>query len=145
VSNTYLEYNAQESLLQIRVQFFIDDFERILKKKNSAKKVELKNECKGFECAESQLIVNYIESNLSVSIDEIVRNLQYLGYQKDNAETVTVYLEIPCSNINKVSVENKFFIEEFHDQKNGVEMKWYGTTVQEYLNKDKTFCSFLRG
>jgi len=146
VSNTFIEYNAQESLLQIRVQFFIDDFERILKKETSNKKFELQERSNGFEREENNAIFKYIESNLKITVDDLPKTLYFLGYQKDNAETITLYLEVPVSPpfVSRIHVENTFFISEFHDQKNGVEMKWYGAVKQEYLNQERTSCDFVR-
>ncbi|MFM2196342.1 MAG: hypothetical protein RL092_1942 [Bacteroidota bacterium] len=146
VSNTFIEYNAQSSMLEIRIQFFIDDFERILKKETGNKKFELQEMSNGFEREENYAIFKYIENNLKLSVDEIQKNLFFLGYQKDNAETITLYLEVPVSPpfVSRIQIENTFFLTEFHDQKNGVEMKWYGSIQQEYLNQDRTTCDFIR-
>jgi hypothetical protein len=144
VSNTFIEYNAQESLLQIRVQFFIDDFERIMKKESGNRKFELQDRTTGNEHIDNSAVMKYLESNLKLKIDNTMKSLYFLGYQKDNAETVTLYLEVPASNLNQIEIQNTFFLSEFHDQKNGVEMKWYGSIQQEYLNQDRTTCVFTR-
>lgn len=146
VSNTFIEYNAQASMLEIRVQFFIDDFERILKKETGNKKFELQERSNGFEREENNAIFKYIESNLKLTVDDLPKNLYFLGYQKDNAETITLYLEVPVSApfVSRIQIQNTFFLTEFHEQKNGIEMKWYGAIKQEYLNQDRTSCEFIR-
>lgn len=136
LSNTYIEFNAQNRSIEITSKIFTDDLEHAIEK-----------QCYRYFSLNPQtpevfeLVKKYIAEKLSVQVGGRNVVLNFLGYNVDNDMT-TLFLEGNYFDPNQVVVTNTILLELFADQQNIVEVKWNGQSKREYFTNGKTQFQF---
>lgn len=132
VSN--VTYSSKAQALQMTTRFFIDDLEDVLSEQ-SQKKLVLNNNQDILD--NKAVLASYLEKKLELTVDNVKRNIIYLGGEIEN-DQVVLYIEIPVSK-EPTSVTMKFtaFQELFEEQKNMVHFKLQGKRVTLLMTKEK--------
>jgi hypothetical protein len=115
VSTSNIEYNGQDSKIEVICTIFTDDFEAALAKQYHAKTDLNKAE---MHAAMDALIKNYIAANLHIKAGGAAVNLNYLGFEI-NREATDIYLEsdkMPAPK--KVDVDVSLLYNLFDDEIN---------------------------
>lgn len=131
VSTTNIEYNKQDSKMEVICTMFTDDFEAALVKQYHAKTDLNKAE---MHKTMDELVKSYINNNLQIKTAVVPLNLNYLGFEI-NREATDVYLEsdkIPA--VKKVDVEVSLLHNLFDDQINIVHITVNGVRKSEKLD-----------
>jgi hypothetical protein len=131
VSTTNIEYNKQDSKMEVICTMFTDDLEAALVKQYHAKTDLNKAE---MHKAMDELVKSYINSNLQIKTTGAHLNLNYLGFEI-NREATDVYFEsdkIPA--VKKVAVEVSLLHNLFDDQINIVHITVNGVRKSEKLD-----------
>lgn len=134
LSVTEINYNEQESSMQIVSRVFIDDLENVLKMRYQ-QEVSL-----GYEEdleAHSSLISRYLEAKLNLWVNGKQVRLKYLGGKFD-ADQVVMFIEISgVKEPRQVKVENLILTDLFDSQKNIVHVKKGDRIESMLLMKEK--------
>lgn len=136
MSYTYVDHNNIAGTLEIRSKIFTDDMERMILL-TFGKIVHLENQTQ----LDSDLVKEYLSRVFNVSVNAEAAPVSVLGYSYEN-DMIIVFMESPCVNPRTVTFENKLFFDLFFDQKNMIELNWMGTSVREYLVKEKPLVTF---
>ena len=131
VSTANVEYNKQDSKLEVICTIFTDDFEAALAKQYNARtdlsKAEMHN-------AMDPLVKSYIAANLHIKTDGAQVNLNYLGFEI-NREAVDVYLESDkIISPKKIDVDASMLYNLFDDEINIVHIIVNGVRKSEKVN-----------
>jgi hypothetical protein len=137
MSYTYVDHNNIAGTLEIRSKIFTDDMERMILL-SFGKIVHLENQSQ----MDNDLVKEYLNRVFNVSVNGQASNKSVLGYSYEN-DMIIVFIEAPCVNPKTVTFENKLFFDLFLDQKNMIELNWMGTSVREYLVKEKPQVTFF--
>jgi len=117
LSVTELKYDSKEKTLQASVKLFINDFEEALKKIYK-KPVDLINYSKNDKEGINDLIKDYIQNHLSVSVNSKKQTFNLLGFERE-AEAIWVYLEAKnCPSPKKVDVQTTLLYDFIKTQIN---------------------------
>jgi hypothetical protein len=131
VSTTNVEYNKQDSKLEVICTIFTDDFEAALAKQYHTKTDLSKAE---MHTAMDALIKSYLADNLHIKADGASSKLNYLGFEI-NREAVDVYLESDKTTVpKKVNVDVSLLHNLFDDQINIVHITINGIRKSEKLD-----------
>jgi hypothetical protein len=117
LSKTTINYDSEEKAIQVSTRIFIDDLELSLKELGfDSLKICTRKEKKNAE----QLIQDYINTHLKLTIDGVDLDFTFLGKeQSDDLAAVWCYLEAyDISKFKKISISNTILISQFDDQKN---------------------------
>lgn len=122
ISRTEINYNVEQSSVQMTLSIFIDDLESALDKRG-IKSPYLgtdKENAKG-----DQWITEYLKENLVLKSKGAVLEWNYLGKEhSDDKIAFWIYLEAEnVVGLENLFVSNKVLIEIFDDQKNIVSIK----------------------
>ncbi|PTM10980.1 MAG: peptidase E [Bacteroidetes bacterium] len=115
VSVTQIEYVEDKASVQIVMRIFIDDFEKLLRKRydNSITLEKSKNEDQI-----DTYIGEYLANKVKISIDNKLSSFAFLGKEYED-DIVFCYLEINnISDINDFEITNNLFFEIFKEQQN---------------------------
>lgn len=137
MSYTYVDHNNIAGTLEIRSKIFTDDMERMILL-SFGKIVHLENQSQ----LDNDLVKEYVNRVFNVSVNGQTSDKSVLGYSYEN-DMIIVFMEAPCASPKTVSFENKLFFDLFLDQKNMIELNWMGTSVREYLVKEKPQVTFF--
>jgi len=131
VSTTNIEYNKQDSKLEVICTIFTDDFEAALAKQYKTK-IDLNRA--DMHKAMDELIKKYIASNLQIKTDGTPTNLNYVGFEI-NKEATDVYFESDrITAVKKVGVNVSLLHNQFDDQINIVHVIVGGVRKSEKLD-----------
>lgn len=136
LSNTTIEFNAQNRAIEITSKIFTDDLEHAIEA-----------QCYRYYSLNPQtpevfeLVKKYIGEKLSLQVAGRNVVLNFLGYSVDNDMT-TLFLEGNYFDPNQVVVTNTILLELFADQQNIVEVRWSGQSKREYLTNSKSQFQF---
>jgi 3D (Asp-Asp-Asp) domain-containing protein len=132
VSTTNVEYNKNDSKLEVICTAYTDDLEAALEKQNHTKIDLTKAE---MHTAMDALVKSYIASNLHIKANDAASKLNYLGYEI-NKEAVDIYLESDNTPppVKKVAVEVSLLQNLFDDQINIVHIIVNGVRKSEKLD-----------
>ncbi|MDB5139092.1 MAG: hypothetical protein JWR12_1008 [Mucilaginibacter sp.] len=131
VSTTNVEFNKQDSKLEVICTIFTDDFEAALAKQYPGKIDLTKAE---LHVTMDALVKKYIAGNLHLKITDAPVTLNYLGYEI-NREATDVYLESDkIAPFKKVDVEVSLLHNLFDDQINIVHITVNGVRKSEKLD-----------
>ena len=120
VSLTQINYNSKTKSIEVTLKLFTDDLE--LSTTNFSKKT-----VKIINAEDSDVeIANYIKDKFSISINNKVQVLNYLGKEMEN-DVSWCYLEIKnVTDIQSIKINNRIFTEQFPDQKNLIHLNVNG-------------------
>lgn len=115
LSVTELKYNASKKNLEISCKMFTNDLENALKK-TIGKPIDILNPKNKQEV--ENILFEYIKKNLSISINNKLVNLKYIGYEKEE-EAIWTYLEITgCEQPKALAIDNKLLYDYIKEQIN---------------------------
>ncbi|WP_428329831.1 DUF6702 family protein [Mucilaginibacter sp.] len=131
VSTTNIEYNKQDSKLEVICTIFTDDFEAALVKQYHSKTDLNKAD---MHAAMDALVKKYVAEHLQIKAGTVV-SLNYLGFEI-NREATDIYLEsadkLPA--VKKVDVDVSLLHNLFDDQINIVHITVNGVRKSEKLD-----------
>lgn len=132
VSLTQINYNSKTKSIEVTLKLFTDDLE--LSTTNFSKKT-----VKIINAEDSDVeIANYIKDKFSISINNKVQVLNYLGKELEN-DVSWCYLEIKnVKDIQSIKINNRIFTEQFPDQKNLIHLDVNGVEESAVLTKNTT-------
>ena len=137
LSNTSIEFNAQNRAIEITSKIFTDDLEHAIEAQCYRHHSLYPQTPEVFE-----LVKKYIGEKLSLQVGGRNVVLNFLGYSVDNDMT-TLFIEGSYFEPNQVIVNNTILLELFSDQQNIVEVRWNGQSKREYFTKEKTQFQFI--
>ena len=137
LSNTTIEFNAQNRAIEITSKIFTDDLEHAIEAQCYRYHSLYPQTPEVFE-----LVKKYISEKLSLQVAGRNVVLNFLGYSVENDMT-TIFIEGSYFEPNQVVVNNTILLELFADQQNITEVRWNGQSKREYLTKDKTQFQFI--
>ncbi|MGX1025124.1 DUF6702 family protein [Flavobacterium sp. CS20] len=115
VGLTEIKFNPDKERLEIISRLFYNDFEKVLKARYG-KDIVLKpsEQSKNVET----FIKMYFDKKLSITTDNQVQTISYLGYKFDE-DRINIYLKITnIQNFKNIKVQNLLLTDVFEDQKN---------------------------
>ncbi|MES2108703.1 MAG: DUF6702 family protein [Bacteroidota bacterium] len=131
VSTANIEYNKQDSKLEVICTIFTDDFEAALTRQFHTKTDLTRAD---MHKAMDELIKNYIAANLQVKTNGAPVSLSYVGFEI-NKEATDVYLESDkIAAVKKVGVNVSLLHNQFDDQINIVHIIVGGVRKSEKLD-----------
>lgn len=115
LSLTKIDYIKDEKSIQITMRIFIDDLESTLNEINE-KSFELDTK---HELEDTHLYIEkYISEHFQITINQTVRNFDYLGKKYEN-DVVYLFAEIENIDIiNSIEIKNRILMEAFPEQQN---------------------------
>ena len=120
VSVTEVEYVKENQSLQIITRVFIDDFEKMMRKRYD------KNITLDFGKDETQIdvyIQKYLKSKLLITINDVSKDFEFLGKEYED-DIVYFYLEIEkIPEINSFEIVNQVLFDVFEEQQNLIKTK----------------------
>lgn len=137
LSNTTIEFNAQNRAIEITSKIFTDDLEHAIEAQCYRYNSLYPQTPEVFE-----LVKKYISEKLSLQVAGRNVVLNFLGYSVENDMT-TLFIEGSYFEPNQVVVNNTILLELFADQQNITEVRWNGQAKREYFTKDKTQFQFI--
>ena len=122
VSTTSVDFVLDKSEIQITSQFFVDDFENLIKFQNPNTSLIFE---KTFSEDTNLILRDFIHKNFKISINKKKQELKYLGYElKDDLLVVYYETQFSDSEIFNVEVFNSFLVNYIETQKNIVHLKF---------------------
>lgn len=137
LSNTSIEFNAQNRAIEITSKIFTDDLEHAIEAQCYRYNSLYPQTPEVFE-----LVKKYIGDKLSLQVGGRNVVLNFLGYSVENDMT-TIFIEGSYFDPNQVVVSNTILLELFADQQNITEIRWNGQSKREYFTKEKTQFQFI--
>jgi hypothetical protein len=137
LSNTSIEFNAQNRAIEITSKIFTDDLEHAIEAQCYRYNSLYPQTPEVFE-----LVKKYIGEKLTLQVAGRNVVLNFLGYSVDNDMT-TLFIEGSYFEPNQVVVTNTILLELFSDQQNITEVRWNGQSKREYFTKEKTQFQFI--
>jgi hypothetical protein len=138
LSKTDMVFQPKEKTLQITMHLFIDDLEIALEKQG---KKSLSVGTEKEKSGTNELITNYLQQNLSLTINNKKMPFSFVGKEPTtDRQALWIYLEIKdLKNIKTLTVENKVLMEVHPDQKNMVQIMVPSKKANSFvLEKGKT-------
>lgn len=130
VSFTEITHNPKNRSVEVSVRIFTSDLEQVLKTKTK-EKVDLIN---GNEARNAQLIRDYIANNITISINNSRKTMNYVGFE-EQGESIWAYFEIKnIITIGHLEVENTILYDFIEQQMNLVQAKAAGKVGMKKLN-----------
>ena len=113
VSVTEIEHNAKENSLEISCKIFTSDLEAVLRKSN---KIKVDLLAPSDKKAMENLVSNYIQQHLKISVNEKPLQLSFVGYEQ-NEETIQSYFQIDeVKSIKSMEVQDYILYEYKSEQ-----------------------------
>lgn len=139
MSQTNVWYNPETKSLEIIVDLFVDDFEKVIEH-NSGEKLFL-NSPKEHPKADS-LVFDYFEKHFSVSQDESRIPLDFIG-KEVKVDHLFLYVESRAVNNNESFLFNvDLLVELFYDQINRINFEYNENIQSAALSKDNQNTTF---
>lgn len=132
VSTTQIDYKASENVLQVTIQLFIDDLELALKKETA----DLRLAPDSDPLIVEDLVEGYLTNHLIFQMDDQLLKLNYLGKEYKN-DIAVCYVEVPLEKTTTFTVENRFFLALYEEQKNIIHFKNERQRKSYLLDKKK--------
>ena len=138
-SVTQVDYNEKNKSLEISVRLFTDDL-CVALENSGAPKMELGTQSEPPSANEH--IANYLQKNLSFTINGKQAVFKYLG-KEAQLDATWCYLEIEkAGNVRKLEVENSIMLSDFEDQINMVNLNVKGRKKSGMSKKGVTNLKF---
>lgn len=139
VSVTRIDENSKEKILEVSCKIFTDDFEKTLRMHYKGH-IDLLNPSD--RSAMNNVISDYIENHLKISVDGKMQRLQFVGYEKDD-EGVECYFQVNSVSVKKtVDVFNDLLFEYKPEQTNIVHVTVKGKRKSRQLVNPDAKISF---
>ncbi len=139
VSVTRIDENSKEKILEVSCKIFTDDFEKTLRM-HYKEHIDLLNPPD--RSAMNNVISDYIENHLKISVDGNPVRMQFVGYEKDE-EGVECYFQVNRISVNKtVDVFNDLLFEYKPEQTNIVHVTVKGKRKSRQLVNPNAKISF---
>jgi len=123
VSTSLFNFTDTNSL-QITIRLFKDDFKDALKKQYSINHVLTDQAL--IDSTFHSNINNYFNSFLTVSFDDVINKLNFLGLESKN-DMFVFYLEIEdLASFNIITLDNKLLFDLYSEQQNIIHVKKNG-------------------
>lgn len=134
LSVTEIEYNEENTSLQIISRVFTDDMENLLKTRYG-KELYLTN--KEEHPWADEYLEKYTSQKLRIMVDGKAYALNYLGKEYDNDQLV-LYIEIEeIASFSSIVVQNEILTDLFPEQKNVVHVELKGKTKSLLLSREQ--------
>ena len=117
LSKTTINYDTEETAIQISTRIFLDDLELSLKQLG----YDSLQICTKWEKEEAELYMyKYLKDNLIIAVDGVEIEYEFLGKEpSDDLAAVWCYLEAyDVTSFNTIEVANTILTTQFDDQKN---------------------------
>ena len=115
VSVTQIDFVPKKQRVEITSRIFIDDFEKVLKKKHN-KSIFLATKKQIPEA--DKLVAQYLQEKIRLVINNKPVKVDYLAMEIED-DVLICYLKVPFSEkITTFEIFNSLFIESFEEQKN---------------------------
>jgi len=135
VSVTDIEHNEKNRSLEITSRIFIDDLELSVRSRTGKETLDLLNPGNGLTT--DQLVKEYLDDHLRVTVDGKPARINYLAHEIDDAAMVC-YLEIEgVKKLKKVAVMNSVIQETHADQSNLVHVTYLGAIKSLRLTRER--------
>lgn len=116
VSVCYIDYNASTSSLEISLNYFVDDLEGVLAKKNPELDLKLNTE-REYKGSDS-LLFDYLNKKFKVSLDGKEKVIEFVGKEYET-DVVWMYLKIKKVNpFKSMEIYHAALVDAFNDQSN---------------------------
>lgn len=136
---TELKYADKEKTLQVTVKLFTNDLEDALGKTHK-KKPDIIN---GDKKELSLLLSDYILKNLSLSVNNKIQKLVFLGFEHEN-DAVWMYLEVQsCPKPSQISVKNSLLYDLLKNQTNIIHCEVKGDKKSTKLTFPESSANFV--
>lgn len=112
VSNTAIEYSAQNQSYGITIKLFTDDLENAL----GGESIHLGEENEAANA--STLLENYINSHFKLKFNDQDQMLIYIGKEVENDLTIVYFEMLQSTDFHTLKVDNTILLELFPEQKN---------------------------
>ncbi|MEN9942958.1 MAG: hypothetical protein RLZZ91_959 [Bacteroidota bacterium] len=137
LSNTSIEFNAENRAIEITSKIFTDDLEHAIEAQCYRYNSLYPQTPEVFE-----LVKKYIGDKIGLQVGGRNVVLNFLGYSVDNDMT-TLFLEGNYFDPISVIVNNTILVDIYTDQQNITEVRWNGQSKREYFTKEKTHFQFI--
>jgi hypothetical protein len=115
VSVTQIDYVPKKQRIEITSRIFIDDFEKVLKKKHS-QNIYLATKKQIPEA--DKYVKQYLEDKIGIIVNKKPVKIDYLAMEVED-DVLICYLRVPFSGkITTFEIFNSLFTEIFEEQKN---------------------------
>ena len=116
VSVTEIEFDDKDQALEIMIRVFIDDLELTLRNDLGQPELDILNPAKGQTT--DGLVSKYLKEHFKVSLDEKVRQTNYLGHERES-EAMVCYIEVKdVGKWKTIGIFNDIIMATHDDQSN---------------------------
>lgn len=137
VSVSTITYSKEQQSLQVISQIFIDDFEKLIRKRYDEDiTLDTKNEPNVVET----YMQRYLADKLKIRVNGILVNFKFIG--KEYKDDITYcYLEVEnISDIKSIEVTNQILFDILKEQQNILRLKLLGRNKSFLLLPDNDKC-----
>ncbi|MEO6588917.1 MAG: DUF6702 family protein [Pyrinomonadaceae bacterium] len=137
-SLTRIDFNKKEKILEIEINLFNHDLEKVLEKRNN-KRIDLE---KSKEI--DKLLFDYVNEEFVVTDNVGGTKMPVWVGKEINTDMTTVYIEIDkIENLDGLKLQNKFFFESFSEQVNLVTIHTDDKRIDLAFKTGDNFKDFL--
>ena len=115
ISVTEIEFDEQENELEMVIRIFIDDLETGIRAERNQPTLDI---LKPVGSTTNQLVSEYLQGKIEVSLDSKVQKLNFLGSEKEDDALICYIQIIGVNKWKTISVMNSVLLETFDDQSN---------------------------
>lgn len=116
VSNTIIEYSAQNQTYGITVKMFTDDLETAI----GGESIHLGEENEVINAG--ALLETYVNGHFKLTFNDQEQMLVYLGKEVENDLTICYFEMLQSTDFHTLKIDNSLLLELFPDQKNIVSL-----------------------
>lgn len=132
VSNTIIEYSAQNQSYGITIKLFTDDLETAL----GGETLHLGEDNEAVNVA--SLIENYINSHFKLKFNDQNQMLVYIGKEVENDLTICYFEMLQSTDFHTLQIDNTMLLELFPDQKNIISLSVGGKSQTLIMTANHT-------
>jgi len=143
LSKCDIDYNEEESSLQVSISIFIDDLELTLANQGH----DSLSICTGKEAPEAEMMMfRYIQDHLVIEVDDVPVELQWVGKEiSEDLAAVWSYLEVKNVQPEKsIKITNDVLMSSFDDQQNVVKLTMDKNRKSFFLFSRKEYVGKLK-
>ena len=135
VSSTLIDYNSKSGNFEISLKIFYDDIEKELG-------FDL-NQMDFSKYDETNIIIKtYLEDNFSIYSDDVVVDLDFIGYEKKR-DLVIYYIELLNNKkLKSFTIQNRILFNSFRNQKNIILFR-FNNFKKSFIHTRKDFESII--
>lgn len=108
VTVTEIEHNAKQKTLEISCKIFTDDFEKALR---AAYKIKIDLLDPKQKITMNNLVNDYVEKHLKISVDGKATFLKFVGYEKIEEGIYSYFEIINIPSLKKIDITNDLLYE----------------------------------